>query len=50
MLGYTPDDAEFLEHQISVWLESDLPTYHWFHRVPEERILRSYLALSQDGA
>ena len=43
MLGYTPEDAEFLEHQISVWLESDLPTYHWFHRVPEERILRSYL-------
>jgi len=43
MLGYTPDDAEFLEHQVSVWLESDLPTYHWFHRVPQERILRSYL-------
>ena len=43
MLGYAPDDAEFLEHQVSVWLESDLPTYHWFHRVPPERILHSYM-------
>ena len=43
MLGYSPDDAEFLEHQVSIWLESDLPTYHWFHRVPAQRIIESYL-------
>lgn len=38
MLGYQPDDCGFLGNQVSVWLESDLPTYHWFSRVPPERI------------
>jgi len=43
MLGYNPDDSAFLEHQVSIWLESDLPTYQWFHRVPPVRITESYL-------
>ncbi|MGB0744843.1 MAG: glucose-6-phosphate dehydrogenase assembly protein OpcA, partial [Opitutales bacterium] len=38
ILGYQPDDCGFLGNQVSVWLESDLPTYHWFNRVPAERI------------
>ena len=43
MLGYRPRDAGYLENQVSVWLESDLPTYHWFNRVPSERIEAQYL-------
>ena len=38
ILGYQPDDCGFLGNQVSVWLESDLPTYHWFNRVPVERV------------
>lgn len=43
MLGYSPEESKFLEHQVSIWLESDLPTYHWFHRVPVHRIHESYM-------
>ena len=43
MLGYSLEDSAFLEHQVSVWLESDLPTYHWFHRLPADRIRESYM-------
>lgn len=43
MLGYQLEDSAFLEHQVSVWLESDLPTYHWFHRLPTKRIQDCYL-------
>ena len=38
ILGYQPGDCDFLGNQVSVWLESDLPTYHWFSRVSPERI------------
>ena len=38
ILSYQPDKCGFLGNQVSVWLESDLPTYHWFHRVPADRI------------
>lgn len=41
ILGYQPADCGFLGNQVSVWLESDLPTYHWFNRVPAARI-RAY--------
>lgn len=41
ILGYQPENSGFLGNQVSVWLESDLPTYHWFNRVPAERI-RAY--------
>ena len=43
ILGYSPEQSDYLENQVSVWLESDLPIYHWFHRVPAERISRHYL-------
>jgi len=41
MLRYQSEDHGFLANQVSVWLESDLPTYHWFSEVPAERI-RTY--------
>lgn len=47
MLGYHPTDAHFLEDQVSIWLESDLPTYHWFHRVPPDVIENHYLPFTK---
>ncbi len=38
LLAYESEDSGFLANQVSVWLEGDLPTYHWFHRVPAERV------------
>ncbi|MEO0510035.1 MAG: glucose-6-phosphate dehydrogenase assembly protein OpcA [Verrucomicrobiota bacterium] len=38
MLSYQPEDCGYLGNQVSVWLEPDLPTYHWFNRVPAARI------------
>lgn len=43
ILGYPVNAAGFLENQVSVWLESDLPVYHWLHRVPARRIEELYL-------
>ncbi|HSH09014.1 MAG TPA: glucose-6-phosphate dehydrogenase assembly protein OpcA [Oceanipulchritudo sp.] len=43
ILGYSPEQSDYLENQVSVWLESDLPVYLWFHRVPAERISKYYL-------
>ena len=43
ILGYSPEQADFLESQVSVWLEPDLPVYHWLHRVPARRIASHYL-------
>lgn len=43
ILGYSPEQSNFLENQVSIWLESDLPIYHWLHRVPADRITRHYL-------
>lgn len=47
MLGYRPSESRFLEDQVSIWLESDLPTYHWFHRVPGHRIESQYLGFAK---
>jgi hypothetical protein len=47
ILGYRPEESDFLENQISIWLESDLPIYHWFHRVPEHRIADHYMHFLQ---
>ncbi|MFP4352412.1 MAG: glucose-6-phosphate dehydrogenase assembly protein OpcA [Puniceicoccaceae bacterium] len=43
MLGYPPNEQGDLENQVSIWLESGLPTCHWFHRVPAERVRDHYL-------
>ncbi len=38
LLSYQPEDSGYLSNQVSTWLESDLPTYHWFSGVPRQRI------------
>jgi hypothetical protein len=43
MLGYPVHTPGFLENQVMVWLENDLPVYHWLHRVPARRIEEIYL-------
>lgn len=43
MLSYATREFVHLRNQVSVWLEADLPTCHWFHRVPADRIARQYL-------
>jgi len=47
MLGYPPGEKSDLANQISIWLESDLPTCQWFHRVPVDRIKEHYLTFSR---
>lgn len=42
MLGYPVGEKGYLENQVSIWLENDLPTCHWFHRVPAGRIRSHY--------
>ena len=48
ILGYPTAESGFLENQVSIWLESDLPTYHWFHRVPVKAIRDYYLSFVED--
>jgi hypothetical protein len=38
MLRYKSEDFGYLANQVSIWLEGDLPTYHWFSGVPGRRI------------
>ncbi len=38
IVGYPTREAGFITNSVSVWVENDLPTYHWFNRVPAERI------------
>jgi hypothetical protein len=38
LLSYKSEDCGHLSNQVSVWLEPDLPTYHWFSGVPARRI------------
>jgi hypothetical protein len=38
LLGYEPENCGYLGNQVSVWLEPDLPSYHWFCGVPGDRI------------
>jgi len=47
-LGYSLKDTRFLENQVSVWLESDLPTYYWVHRIDAERLNEFYPNLIND--
>lgn len=44
ILGYSTDESNFLENQVSLWIEADLPVYHWLNRVPAERISGYYLS------
>ncbi len=38
LLGYEPENSGHLANQVSIWLEPDLPSYHWFCGVPGKRI------------
>ncbi len=43
ILSYPSSAFYHLRNQVTVWLEADLPTFHWFHRVPATRIEAQYL-------
>ena len=42
ILSYRPDKCGYLANQVSVWLEPDLPVYHWLCGVRKERV-KGYL-------
>ena len=42
ILGFSSEDNGFLFNQVSVWLESDLPIYHWFSEVRSERVVKYF--------
>lgn len=42
ILGYTLSDRTFLENQVSVFLESDLPTYYWPTNFASAQLLSDY--------
>jgi glucose-6-phosphate dehydrogenase assembly protein OpcA len=44
-LGYQPDDCGYLGNQVSVWLEPDLPVYHWLCGVSSNRIEQYFSSL-----
>lgn len=45
MLGYPQGLANLVEHQVSLWLEADLPVYYWLHRVAAEEVEKRFPAL-----
>lgn len=47
ILGYTTDDAVFLKDQVSLWLESDLPSYYWVNQISPGAIKKHYLSLAE---
>ncbi|MBC2605841.1 glucose-6-phosphate dehydrogenase assembly protein OpcA [Pelagicoccus albus] len=42
ILGYTLHDRRFLENQVSIFLEADLPTYYWPTRFGSAEALSDY--------
>ncbi|MDQ8188193.1 glucose-6-phosphate dehydrogenase assembly protein OpcA [Pelagicoccus sp. SDUM812002] len=42
ILGYTLSDRRYLENQVSVFLEADLPTYYWPTRFGSAELLSDY--------
>lgn len=44
LLAYPGSGQDFLENQVSILLENDLPTYYWFHRFSEARNAGRYLS------
>ena len=48
ILSYQPSFAEFLENQITLWLEPDLPGYLWLHRVDPASIQDRYLEFASN--
>lgn len=43
ILSYKEKESHFLEYQVSIWLDNDLPTYHWLHGVDAQKIGSNYL-------
>lgn len=48
ILSYPIDNMGFLKNQLSLWLESDLPTYYWSHRIGNQYTQLSSLSLIQN--
>lgn len=44
IVGYNTQESSFLEDQVSLWIESDLPVYYWLHRVPADAIQTNYMS------
>ncbi len=44
ILSYPGGGNDFLENQVSILLENDLPTYYWFHRFASGRNAGQYLS------
>jgi hypothetical protein len=49
MMDYCFSDPQSLFNQVSIWLESDLPVYHWFHRIRAEEVKNRYLAFVKNS-
>jgi hypothetical protein len=49
LLEYASHEPRSLFNQVSVWLEGDLPIYHWFHRVPVKAVKNKYLAFVKNA-
>ncbi len=47
LLRYKSEDFGYLANQVSIWLEGDLPTYHWFSGVPAKRVEKYFDNLLQ---
>lgn len=47
MLSYPVGEPDYLDDQVSIWLDSDLPVYHWFHRMSAERVRDHYLGFAK---
>ncbi len=48
ILAYPRESTGFLENQVSILLENDLPTYYWFHRFSTARNASRYLSFLKD--
>jgi hypothetical protein len=49
LLEYAPKEPHLLFNQVSIWLESDLPVYHWFHRISVTDVQNKYLAFVKNS-
>lgn len=46
ILTYPRAFPKYLESQLTLWVEADLPIYHWFVKVPADRISENYLGFA----
>lgn len=42
ILNYSETENNFLEDQVSIWLDNDLPTHHWVRGVAASRLQKEY--------